>query len=34
MTDNKHNWNLRYTVVLLLLLAQIICYYLFTQYWQ
>lgn len=34
MIDNKHNWNLRYAIVIILLLVQIICYYLFTQYWQ
>lgn len=34
MTDNKHNWNLRYAIVIILLLVQIVCYYLFTQYWQ
>ncbi len=32
--SKKHNWNKWYAVVLIVLLLQIVLYYLFTQYWK
>lgn len=32
--SRKHNWNTWYAVVLIVLLLQIVLYYLFTRYWK